>query len=65
MDKKIYEPIKIVFTHHGQTYTVENIDWDADADEVLEEFKGLMIASGFPPTILNDDYGRWEWHEED
>ena len=59
MDKKIYEPIKIVFTCR------EDKKYIAAGLEVLEEFKGLMIASGFPPTILNDDYGRWEWHEKE
>lgn len=65
MSTKIYEPAEITLKLHGQTYTVNNIDWDADADELLEEFKGLMVASGFAPTILNNEYGRWEWHEID
>lgn len=62
---KVIEPVEIMLKHHGQTYYVNNIDWDADADEILEEFKGLMVASGFTPSILSNEYGRWEWHEED
>lgn len=65
MDKKICEPGKISLTLHGQTYTVDGLDWDIDGDALLEEFKGLMIAAGFAPTILNDDYGCWKWHEND
>ena len=63
MDKKTLEPTEIILKTHGQTYKVDNIDWDSSAEDLLEEFRGLMVASGFPPSILSNEYGRWEWHE--
>ena len=65
MNTKIMQPGKIVLEQHGQTYSVDNIDWDADAGELLEEFKGLMVAAGFPPSVMNTEDGRWVWEEYD
>ena len=65
MHNKTLEPGRISLTLHGQTYTVENLDWDIDGEELLDEFKGLMVASGFSPSIMNDEWGGWEYKEYD
>lgn len=65
MDAKIYEPVTISLTMHGRTYTAEGIDWDSTGEELLDEFKGLMVASGFAPSIMSNEDGSWEWHEND
>ena len=61
----ITDPGKISLTLHGQTYTVEGLPWDIDGKELLREFTGLMVASGFAPTVLMEEGGRWEWVEND
>lgn len=63
MNNKLLEPAEITLRIHGQTYKVDNIDWDCSAEDLIEQFKGLMVAGGFTPTVLNSDYGRWEWQE--
>ena len=45
----------------GVTYKIENLPWDIDGDELLDEFKHLMVAAGFSPTMLDDEEGHWEW----
>ena len=65
VDSKLYESVAISLRIHGRTYTVEGLDWDINGKELLDEFKGLMVASGFPPSIMNNENGYWEWHEND
>ena len=65
MNTKIYEPAEITLKLHGQEYSVKNLDWDIDGDELMDEFKGLMVAAGFAPSIMSNEEGSWEWHEND
>ena len=65
MDTKIYEPAEITLRIHGQEYSVKNLDWDIDGEELIDEFKGLMVASGFAPSIMSDEYGDWIWQEKE
>jgi len=59
----ITDPGKISLTLHGQTYTVEGLPWDINGEDLINEFKGLMVAAGFAPTVMNDEAGRWVWEE--
>ena len=61
MDKKITQPIEIVLVNNGETYTAENLNWDLSGEELLTAFKRLMVAAGYPPSILSDEYGEWKW----
>lgn len=65
MNTKIMQPGSITLSLHGQTYTVEGLDWDIDGKELIEEFKGLMVAAGFSPSVMDTEYGRWVWEEYD
>lgn len=56
-------PAKIVLEMHGHTYSVDGLPWDADADELINAFKRLLVSATFPATILNDEYGHYEWVE--
>lgn len=60
------KPVRIELELGGVIYRVENLPWDIDGDELLDEFKHLMVAAGFPPTMLDDEEGHWEWirHEK-
>ena len=59
MDKKTTQPIEIVLVNNGETYTAENLDWDLNGEELLAAFKRLMVAAGYPPSVLNNEEGRW------
>lgn len=63
MNYKITQPASITLCVNGQTFSAENIDWDASADELIEQFKRLTVAAGYPPTILNDEEGYWKYHD--
>lgn len=60
------KPVRIELEMGGVTYKVENLPWDIDGDELLDEFKRLTVAAGFSPTMLDDEEGHWEWirHEK-
>ena len=55
------EPVKIELQMDGVTYKIENLSWDIGGEELLEKFKQLMVAAGFPPSILDNEDGCWEW----
>ena len=54
---------KITLELHGEKFTVETNHWDYNADELLDMFKRLMVCATYPPSILSDEEGSWEWHE--
>lgn len=54
---------KITLELHGEKYTVETNHWDYNADELLDMFKRLMVCATYPPSILSDEEGSWEWHD--
>lgn len=59
--------MKIQLTHYGKTYTAEGSD-GADIVEVLEDFKGLLVAAGFHPRTVDSHFPHlctaW-WPEEE
>lgn len=63
MNSKTTQPASITLCVNGQTYSADNINWDTNADELLEQFKRLMVAAGYPPTVLNDEEGFWEYKD--
>jgi len=65
MNAKICEPGEISLTLHGRTYSVKGLDWDIDGKDLIREFTGLMVASGFAPSIMVEEGGHWEWVEDD
>ena len=57
------DPISISITMHGRKHTIEGINWDADAEELIDIFLRLLIGAGFCPDVLNraEDDGHWEF----
>ena len=61
---KITDPVKISLTMHGVTHTVDGMPWDSDAEELIDAFKRLLIGATFSPSILDDEYGHYEYIED-
>lgn len=59
------EPVNITLEAGGVTYSVKGLAWDIDGDSLVKQFKQLLVAAGFSPRMLNDEYGGWEWAEYD
>ena len=57
----ITDPVTITLTMHGVTHTVEGLDWDSSADDLIDAFKRLLVGAAFPPSILNDEDGGYEY----
>lgn len=58
--------MKITFTSYGTTYSVETKPDDYDANELKEIFFRILVASGFPPSILEDpDGGSYQYVADD
>ena len=55
---------RITLEIHGSKYTAETPFSDNNADELLDIFKRLMVQATYPPSILSDEEGDWEWHEK-
>ena len=64
MKDKTTQPASITLCVNGQTYSVDNINWDANANELLEQFQRLMVAAGYPPSILDDEEGSWVYQDK-
>lgn len=56
--------LRITLESYGEKHTFESYQDDYNATELLDEFKHLMVAAGYPPSILSDEEGTWEWHEK-
>lgn len=54
---------RITLEIHGNKYTAETSFSDNNANELLDMFKRLMVQATYPPSILSDEEGSWEWHE--
>lgn len=59
------EPTSIILKHGGLVCTIENLPWDINSGELLENFQRLMVAAGFPPTVLDTEGGYWDWRERE
>lgn len=55
---------RITLEIHGEKYVAETPHWDLNANELLDMFKRLMVCATYPPSILSDEEGSWEWHEK-
>ena len=62
MEEKFYGT-RVTLEIHGEKYVAELRHTDQNANELLDVFKRLMVVATFPPSILSDDEGRWEWVE--
>lgn len=49
--------MKITFTSYNTTYSVETKSDDYNVNELKEIFSRILVASGFPPSILEDPEG--------
>lgn len=56
--------LRITLESHGEKHTFESWQDDYTAKELIEAFKHLMVAATYPPSILSDEEGAWEWHEK-
>lgn len=60
--------MKLSLTLHNKTYSVESSEEfdDASANELAEQFKGLLVNAGFHPSnvdaLLNTEY---QWFSEE
>lgn len=46
--------MKLSITLHGKTYTVDSNDEHQTVGEVVEQFKGLLVAAGFHPANVDE-----------
>ena len=60
----ITDPVTITLTMHGIKHTVEGLDWDSSADDLVDAFKRLLIGATFPPSILDDECGHYEYVDD-
>lgn len=61
--RNTYEPVELSLKMHGISYTIKGLDWDCNGEELLENFKRLMVAAGFAPSVMGDDLGTWIYQE--
>lgn len=47
------EPITIILKSRGQTFSIEGLPWDSDADEIKEQFSRLLVLAGFHPSVID------------
>lgn len=58
--------MKITFTSYDATYSVETKSDDYDARELKEIFSRILVASGFPPSVIDEpDGGSFQYVAED
>jgi hypothetical protein len=59
--------MKITFESYKKKYIVETDYEDANSKEIMELFSRLLVAAGFPPSVIQDENegGSWEWVQED
>lgn len=55
LSTKTYEPVKIVLRMHGVTHMVDGLDWDSDAQELIQQFKCLLVSAGFPTSVAEPE----------
>lgn len=60
----IMESMKIVLEHYDKKYTVESQANDYNAKEMKEYFNRLLVMAGYPPSVLEEEGGHWEWIED-
>ena len=54
--------MKLSITLHDKTYTVDSNDEHQTIGEVVEQFKGLLVAAGFHPANVDEYFntdGSW------
>lgn len=47
------EPITIILKSNGQTFSIEGLPWDSDANEIKEQFSRLLVLAGFHPSVID------------
>lgn len=58
--------MKIAIRLHDAEYTVETPHDDYNSDELKEIFSQMMVAAGYPPTVIEiDEGGRFEYVGDD
>ena len=55
--------VKITLEMYGNKYSVETADSDMMGNDLIELFSRLLVAVGFPPSIIRlpEDEGRYEY----
>lgn len=57
--------MKITIEHYGSVATYDFGYEDVNAKELITKFTELMVASGFPPSVIHDEDGHYEWVDND
>lgn len=53
--------MKITLEIHGCTYSTQQDGHDYTADELKEVFSRLLVSATFPPSVIEDGEGSWEY----
>lgn len=57
----VTDPASITLCVNGRKYTAEGLDWDITAEDLLDNFKHLLVAAEYSLTVLNDEDGGYEY----
>jgi hypothetical protein len=41
-----------------------HVHFEANADQVIEQFVTFLMASGFSEKVINDAMAKWKWEKE-
>lgn len=55
--------MRITIKQYDTTVSVETGNEDVDAKEMLNLYKGLLVAIGYSPSVMGNDNGTWEWKD--
>lgn len=56
--------MKIILEHYDEKYIVESQANDYNSKEMKERFNRLLVMAGYPPSVLEEEGGHWEWVED-
>lgn len=58
--------MRITLEHYDSTYEIETEADDMSAHEIMMLFARLLVAAGYPPSVLiTDDAGSYQFVHED
>lgn len=54
--------MKLTITHHDVTYSVETPNEDVSLEEAVENFRGLLVCSGYHPVSVDQHFDTsYDW----
>lgn len=55
---------RITLEFQGERYTVEMPLQDYIANDLKAAFSRLLVAATFPPSVIDEAGGHWEWVDD-